>query len=129
MVSSEEADNPDLPDLPEGAKGGMVVRGVLNVASGAIPFAGGLLAAAATAWSEREQERINRFLHHWLKMLKEEMREKEQTILEIMSRVDMHDQKTAERVESPEYQQLLRKAFAIGPGQRAKISASLLGTF
>jgi hypothetical protein len=100
-----------VPDLPQGVKGGIAARGALNAISGAIPFAGGLLSAAASAWSEREQNRINAFLHHWLQMLAAEMREKEQTILEITSRVDMRDQETANRVESPAYQALLRKAF------------------
>jgi hypothetical protein len=44
-------------------------------------------------------------------MLQDEMAEKAQTILEIMARLDMNDEKTAERVASPEYQALIRKAF------------------
>ena len=44
-------------------------------------------------------------------MLQEEMAEKAQTILEIMARLDMNDEKIAKRVASPEYQALLRKAF------------------
>jgi hypothetical protein len=100
-----------IPPLPEGAKSGMAVRGVLNAAGGAIPFAGGLLSAAAGAWSEREQHRVNEFLHHWMEMLAAEMREKEQTIIEIAARVDMHDEEIAARVKSSEYQKLLRKAF------------------
>jgi len=104
-------DDGEVPDLPDSGATGKIGRGALNVVSGAIPFAGGLLAAAASAWSEREQDRINRMLHEWVKMLAAEMKEKEQTILEIMSRIDMSDQKTAERVESPEYQSLLRKSF------------------
>jgi hypothetical protein len=101
----------EIPDLPEGSKGAMVARGALNVASGAVPFAGGLLSAIASAWSEREQSRVNAFLYHWLQMLAAEAREKEQTILEITSRIDMRDEETAKRVESPEYQAILRKAF------------------
>jgi hypothetical protein len=54
---------------------------------------------------------VNAFLEHWLKMLQDQMAEKAQTILEITSRLDLNDKKTAERIESPEYQSLLRKAF------------------
>jgi hypothetical protein len=54
---------------------------------------GGVLAAAASAWSERDQARINEFLHHMLEMLNAEMREKEQTILAISARIDMQDEK------------------------------------
>jgi len=52
------------------------IRAVLNAASGAIPFAGGILSAAASAWSEAEQEKKNAFFEHWLKMLQDEMAEK-----------------------------------------------------
>jgi len=44
-------------------------------------------------------------------MLQAEMAEKAQTILEIMARLDMNNEKIAERVASPEYQALVRKAF------------------
>jgi hypothetical protein len=40
-----------------------VIRGALQVISGAVPFAGGLFSAAAGAWSENEQERVNKFSH------------------------------------------------------------------
>lgn len=87
------------------------VRGAMNAASGVIPFAGGFIAAAAGVWSENEQQRAMDAIRAWLKMLEEEMREKQRTILEIMSRLDMHDEKIAERVSSSEYQSLLKKAF------------------
>jgi hypothetical protein len=100
-----------VPELPKGIKGSGLTRMILNVASGAIPFAGGVLAAAASAWSERDQNRVNEFLHHMIAMLQAEMREKEQTILEITARIDMNDEKVSERIKSPAYQALLRKAF------------------
>jgi hypothetical protein len=108
---SDDADQPGVPQLPHGPKGSGVARGALNVVGGLIPFAGGLLSAAASAWSEHEQNKINDFLHHWMEMLAAEMREKEQTILEMLARIDMHDEETAKRVESPAYQALMRKAF------------------
>ena len=110
-MSDENEPLDGVPEIPQAAKGAMVARGVLNSVSGAIPLAGGLLSAVAGAWGEKEQERVNRFVEHWLRMLAEEMKEKEKTILEIMSRLDMHDEEIARRVESAEYQSLLRKAF------------------
>ena len=98
-------------DMPEAAKGAMIARGALNTVGGVIPFAGGFLSAIAGIWGEKEQERVNRFFEHWMKMLAEEMREKERTILEIMSRLDMHDEEISKRIESSEFQSLLRKAF------------------
>lgn len=98
-------------NLPEGGRGPKIVRGALQIIGGAVPFAGGLFSAAAGAWSENEQERVNNFFKHWIKMLEDEIREKERTILEIMARLDIHDAKIAERLESKEYQSLLKKTF------------------
>ncbi len=110
-MTAEDTPLEELPKLPLGAKGGMVARGVLSSVGGAVPLAGGLLSAAAGAWGEKEQERVNRFIEHWLRMLAEEMKEKERTILEIMARLDMQDEAIGRRVESTDFQSLLRKAF------------------
>lgn len=101
----------DEKKLPEQSNTPKIVRGALQVIGGAVPFAGGLLSAAAGAWSEDEQERVNKFFHHWVKMLEDEIREKERTILEIMTRLDIHDEEIAKRLESKEYQSLLKKTF------------------
>jgi hypothetical protein len=88
-----------------------LVRAGMQIVGGAVPFAGGLFSAAAGAWSEREQEKANRFFRQWIKMLEDEIREKEQTILEIMARLDMHEERITDRLESKEYQSLLKKTF------------------
>ena len=63
-MSTDAADGipEDFPELPKGVTGGGVARAGLNALGGAIPFAGGLFAAAAGAWSEKEQARVNDFL-------------------------------------------------------------------
>lgn len=86
-------------------------RAGLNAASGVIPFVGGFLSAIASIWSEQEQEKANKLFAQWLQMLEDELREKGKTIAEIMARIDMHDVETLKRVESPEYQALLKKSF------------------
>jgi hypothetical protein len=101
--------NPD--NFPEGYPGGKYLRGGLQVAGGAVPFAGGLLSAIAGAWSEGEQQKLNRFIKHWMQMVADEIREQEQTIVEIMARLNLNDEQVAERVESKEYQSLLKKTF------------------
>src|SRR5256885_1326408 len=101
----------DAKELPEEGSAPKVIRGALQVVGGAIPFAGGFFSAAAGAWSENEQERVNKFFKAWIKMLEDEIREKERTILEIMSRLDIHDEEIAKRIESKEYQSLLKKTF------------------
>lgn len=113
-------------DFPQGSKGSKAGRIALSAASGLIPFAGGLLSAAAAEWSEREQERINSFIKHWLKMLEDEMREKEQTILEITARLDLRDEDVAKRIESPEYQSILKKSFRDWAGAESEDKRVLL---
>jgi hypothetical protein len=90
---------------------GKAGRAGLNVASGLIPYIGGFLAAAASYWGEREQEHVNNMLRQWLQMLEDELREKGRTIAEVIARLDMQDEDVLRRVESEEYQSLLKKAF------------------
>jgi hypothetical protein len=125
-MSTEESDLTPDAELPKGIRGGRAIRALINAVGGAIPFAGGLASAGAGAWSEQEQEKVNRVLEHWIKMLQAELAEKAQTILEIMARLDMNDQKTAERVASPEYQSLLRKAFREWAGAESEEKRKLI---
>ena len=97
--------------MPSGGNLGKVGRGALQVAGGVVPFVGGLLSAAAGAWSESEQEKVNKFFDDWVRMLHDEIREKEATILEIMARLNLQDEAIATRVESHEFQSLVKKSF------------------
>lgn len=106
-------DTPPPPDEgpPEEGKSAKVIRGALQVASGAVPLVGGILSALAGAWSEREQAKVNRFFEQWVRMLEDKIREKEATFVEVMSRLDLQDEKIAARVESKEFQSLVKKTF------------------
>ena len=106
-MSSDDIDKGPLE--PDGRK--RAVRAAMNALSGAVPGLGGLLSAGASYWSEREQEQVTNVLRQWLQMLEDELREKGRTIAEIVARLDMHEEEVRERVESPEYQALLKKAF------------------
>jgi len=108
---SENTNNPDENDFPESGKVAKISRGALSVIGGAVPFAGGVFSAIAGAWSEGEQEKVNSFFQHWIQMLKDELKEKEETIIEIMARIDLQDEEIAKRVESKEYQSLVKKTF------------------
>jgi len=101
--------NPE--DMPETNTAKKLTRYGLDAASGLVPFAGGVLSAAASAWSDKEQDKVNSFFKHWLAMLQDEIKEKELTIIEIASRLDLQDEKINARMASPEYQSLLKKAF------------------
>jgi hypothetical protein len=85
-------------DLPE-SRFGKYGRAGLNAVSGAVPFLGGILSAAAGVWGEAEQEQINKLLQQWLQMLEDELREKGKTIAEVVARLDMNDETTKERIE------------------------------
>ena len=65
---SEDKDNEEKPKIPKGNKSAKIARGALQAVGGAVPFAGGILSAIAGAWSEGEQEKINRFFQHWIRM-------------------------------------------------------------
>ena len=106
--------------LPGVTKKAKVTRGALQAIGGVLPFAGGVLSAVAGAWSEGEQEKANRFFEHWVQMLKDELREKEDTIIEIMARLDLQDEEITKRVESSEYQSLVRKTFREWSGAESK---------
>lgn len=77
--------------------------------SGAITSA--LQLAVAANWHDKAQEKVNRFIEEWVRMLQDELREKEATILEIMARLDLQDERVSARVNSKEYQSLVRKTF------------------
>lgn len=91
--------------LHKAARAGMALAG------GAIPFVGGILAAGAAFWSEAEQENVNNVLRQWIQMLEDELREKGKTIAEVIARLDMNDKTISDRIESTEYQSILKKAF------------------
>lgn len=122
MVSGNDGEA--RQEEPEDNNWSKIGRGALQVA-GAVPFAGGLFAAIAGAWSERDQGRLNDFLKQWIKMLEDELREKQRTIAEIAVRLDLQEERIADRVRSDEYQALVKKAFRDWLALRARGSRNL----
>lgn len=78
---------------------------------GSVAPLGSMYLAVQSQWHNEDQDRANRFFEEWLRMLQDEVREKEATILEIMARLDLQDETIAERVNSKEFQSLVRKTF------------------
>jgi hypothetical protein len=107
----EDREHPDQGDFPANDAWKSHSRAALQVIGGAVPLFGGFLSAAASQWSEKEQQRVNDFIRAWLKLLEDEIKEKGETIIEITSRLNLQDEKIAMRVRSDEYQSLLKKAF------------------
>lgn len=91
--------------------GPKIARYALAVLSGVIPYAGGVVGGIGSAWSEKEQADFNKLLSAWLKMQEDEIKEIGKTLIEIMVRLDQSDQKIKERIESPEYLRLIKRAF------------------
>jgi hypothetical protein len=91
--------------------GPMIARFALACLGGALPLVGGAVAGAGGAWSEAEQSHYNKVFASWLKLQEDELREIGVTIAEILSRVNLNDEKVRERLESPEYLKLIKKAF------------------
>ncbi len=58
---SDEIMNVKDKEPRKSGKVAKISRGALQIAGGAIPFSGGVLSAVAGAWSEGEQEKVNRF--------------------------------------------------------------------
>lgn len=87
---------------------------------------GSLLPAVSGAWSQHEQTKMNRFFAQWMKMLEDEIREKEATVIEIMARLDMQDEKISLRVDSKEYQSLLKKTFREWSGAESESKRVLI---
>ena len=110
----------ETPDDKQKSGANKWIRAGMNAASGLVPFAGGFISAAAGVWSEDEQENALNVLRSWVKMLEDELREKQRTMLDIMARLDMHDEEISTRVRSSEYQSLLKKAFRSWSGTESR---------
>jgi hypothetical protein len=119
----------DDANLPAPSSGAKVSRAILQVAGGAVPFAGGLLSAAASSWSEHEQERVNRFFEQWLRMLKDELKEKEQTVIEIMARLDLQDEKVTSGWNLPNINRYSKRHSENGDVRKAKRNEPMFATF
>lgn len=101
----------ELEKLVNNGTAPSALRFALNVIGGLIPFAGGAISGASSAWSEQEQQKINSLIQAWLKLQEDEIKEIGQTMFEILARLDLNDENIAKRMESPEYLSLVKKAF------------------
>lgn len=100
-------DNAETPD--DGKKNSQ--KGKNDIRLDLIPFVDQALSAASGAWNESDKEIIDRVFQQWKQMLEEELKEKSDTIIDIMARLDVQDEKIKKRIESSQYQGLLKKAF------------------
>lgn len=113
-------------ELPENNKASKIARSALEVTGGVVPVIGGVFSAVASAWSDKEQEEVNRFFEYWVKMLRDEIREKEITMIEILARLDLQDKEINDRVKSKEYQSLVKKTFREWSGAESEEKRKLI---
>jgi hypothetical protein len=76
-----------------------------------IPWVGGFIAASASLTAEREQEGINELQRMWLEEHKKKIKELNATLSDIFIRLDNFGDDVKQRIESPEYLALVKKAF------------------
>lgn len=93
-----------------GSSGSAFARFLVAALGGAVPVAGGAIGAAASAWGERDQQKVNELFSTWLRLQQDEIREIGVTLLEVAARIDLNDPAVKARAESPEFVALVRKA-------------------
>jgi hypothetical protein len=76
-----------------------------------IPWIGGVIGASASLSAERDQEEINELHRMWLAEHQEKARELVSAFVDIFSRLETFGHEINERIESPEYLNLVKKCF------------------
>jgi hypothetical protein len=110
-MSEREELSKEIEEALRNGNGPKVARFALACIGGLLPLAGGVLGGAAGAWSEKEQAHYNRIFASWLKLQEDELKEIAMTMAEILSRLNLVDEKVRQRIESPEYLSLVKKCF------------------
>src|SRR5882672_8218135 len=80
-------------------------------ALGSIPWVGGFLSAAATIKTDAEGVRKDRMQTQWLEEHQRKLQDLQATLRDVQERFDGLGTQIDERVQSPEYLALVRKAF------------------
>lgn len=125
-VDSKEITHRQIEETLASGAGPKWARFALSCIGGAIPLAGGLASGLAGAWSERDQQYYNKLLAHWLKLQEAEIKEIGVTLLEILMRLNTHDEAVQKRIESPEYLSLIRKAFRDWSAAESELKRELI---
>ncbi|HEM1534319.1 TPA: hypothetical protein U0Z67_001831 [Legionella pneumophila] len=110
----------DNPNEPTDKFSHEVVKTSLNILSGVIPFAGGILSAISASWSEHNQEKMNEFLKYRQLMLENELKEQWETIEQVILQIDKLKVDVSERIKSTEFQSLVQRCFNNWSGINSK---------
>lgn len=101
-----------LSDITNSGNNKRVTRFILSALS-SIPWVGGFLSALASFSSEKEQSKINEIQRLWLEEHQIKIDKLGMTIYGIISRLEKFDQTVHDRMESSEYQDLVKKGFRV----------------
>jgi hypothetical protein len=76
-----------------------------------IPWIGGVIAASASLSAERDQEQVNELHRLWLDEHLKKVKELAATLCAIFGRLENFGEEIKDRIESPEYLNLVKKCF------------------
>lgn len=110
VLGRVEATQEALSEKLGGSRAKKYARFVVAALS-SIPWVGGLIAASASLSAEKNQEEINDLHRMWLAEHQEKARELSSAFVEIFSRLQSFGDEIQERIESPEYLNLVKKCF------------------
>lgn len=84
---------------------------VAMAAMGGVPWIGSILSAAATLSAENEQGKTNHLLYLWVREHEDKLRQLISDMQLVFARLESFGDEIKERIESPEYLNLVRKTF------------------
>ncbi len=124
-ASTEDAElvlvsNSELETFFEGSKHAKYGRFIFAALS-VIPWIGGLIGASAALHAENEQGKTNESMRRWLKEHESKLRDLQQTLSQIMSRLDeIGGDDVAKRLQDERYLELVRQGFRTWDNANAK---------
>lgn len=102
----------DLADFLRSRRHAKFVRFVF-AALGSIPWIGGFIAASATLHAEKEQGRVNELSRRWVEEHQQKIRELNETLAQMMSRLEQQGPQVEERLEDESYLGLVKYGFRV----------------
>ena len=100
-----------MKDAPEKENARRDLEKTLVVTHGSTVARYAIACLSGLIWSEGETNHFKKVLAAGLKLQEEELQEIAKTLAKVMARLDLNDATIRERIESPAYLSLIRKAF------------------
>ena len=105
-----------------------ISRFILSALS-SIPWVGGFLSASASLQAENDQSKVTEIQRLWLLEHQEKIEKLAETIYGIIKRLESFDSKVEDRMESPEYQDLIKKGFRVWDNSDTDYKRDLIKNF